>query len=344
MRTPTSLGVVGLGAWGTALVRTLDELPSAQIRWLLDQSPAAAMRVWRRVPYARVAARFEDLLEDETLDAVIVATPPAARAEHVRRALDAGKHVLVEPPIALEAGDADDLVRRAETGKRRLVAGHALRFHPGAHRLRELVTGGRLGEIFYVYGSHQGLGRAGDSVLWGAGAQAVSGLLWLVGDEPVEVIARGGPCAGADGADVAFCHLRFATGIEGELRLSAVEPARTQRLTAVGSRGMAVFDELDAEHPLTLHETAEDAGGAPSRGDAWAPRLPRTDPVRAYCAHFLAAASAPGSVSGGGRDGAAVVAVLEALQRSLERGGTREAIGPVGEPIAGVIRLPIRSV
>jgi len=340
MRTPVSLAVAGLGERGTSLLRALDDIGSAEVRWLCDQSPAAGLRGSRRAPYARVTTRFDDLLEDETLDAVVIATPAPARADLVRRALDAGKHVLVPPPLSLDAGEADDLLHRAESGNRRLVACNQLHFHPAAARLRELVADGHLGEVLYLYGSRRALGSGDESVLWGAGAEAVAAVLWLVGDEPVEAFARGGPCRG-EGADVAFCGLRFATGIEAELRLSRVEPEPAQRLTVVGARATATLDVLDVAHPLTIHETAEDADGAPCRGDVVAPRLPAGDPVRALCEHFLAAVAAPGVASG--RGGAAVVGVLEALQQSLERGGTREAIGAPGEPIAGVIRLPIRS-
>jgi predicted dehydrogenase len=325
MTTPVSLGVVGLGTRGTALARAFDRLASAEVR------------------YACAPGRFDQLLADETLDAVVVASPAPMRGEHARRALEAGKHVLVEPPLALEAQEADELVRLAEHGRRALVTSHATHFHPAARRLTELVAGGRVGEVHYLYGCRQGLGRCGDeTVLWGTGAAAVSTLLWVVGDKAVEALARGGPCSGGEGADVAFCHLRFATGIEAELRLSCVEPAPAQRLTVVGSHGMACFDALDAGRPLTVYETVADAGGAPCCGDVVSPRLPVADPLLAHCEHFLAAVSTPGA-TGTGRGGAAVVAVLEALQRSLERGGTREAIGAPDEPIAGVIRLPIRS-
>jgi predicted dehydrogenase len=346
MRTPVSLGVVGLGSRGSDLVRAFDQLASAEVRWLFDQSPVAVMRAWRRVSYTRVAGRLEDLLEDETLDAVVIATPPPTRCELAARALAAGKHVLIEPPVALEAEEAEDLACRAESADRRLVTGHALHFHPAAQRLKQLLAEGRLGQIHYLYGSHQGLGRSGgETVLWGAGAEAVSTLLWALDDEPVEALARGGPCSGADGADVAFCHLRFATGIEAELRLSCVEPAPARQLTAVGSRGMARFDALDAARPLTVHETGTDADGAACPGDVVSPWLAAADPVRDHCEHFLAAVSAPSTATGkpGPTHPAAVVAVLEALQRSLERSGTREAIGAPGAPIAGVIRLPIRS-
>jgi predicted dehydrogenase len=191
MRTPLSLGVVGLGGRGATLVRAFDELASAEVRWLYDHSPAAVMRTWRRVSYARVAGGFEDMLEDETLDAVVIATPPPTRAALARRALAAGKHVLVEPPLALEAPEAEDLVCLAESGDRRLVASHATQFHPAARRLAALIAGGGLGQVHYLYGSHEGFGRGEETVLWGPGAEAVSTLLWVLGDEPVEALARG---------------------------------------------------------------------------------------------------------------------------------------------------------
>jgi predicted dehydrogenase len=332
MRTPVSLGVVGLGEAGRTLVRAFDQFASAELRWLFDQSPSAVMRAWRRVSYARVAEGVEDLLEDETLDAVVIATPPPARARLVRRALEAGKHVLVEPPLALDADEADDLLQLAESGNRRLVASNPAHFHPAARRLKALLSEDGLGQVHYLYGSHQSFGPDED-VLWSAGADAVSTLLWVLGDEPVEALARGGRCSGAEGTHVAFCHLRFATGIEAELRLSCVEPAAVRRLTVVGSLGMACFDPLDAVRPLSVHEIV---------GDLVAPHFPDADPVGDRCEHFLATVSSLGT-RGTERGGAAVVAALEALQRSLERGGTREPIGTPGAPIAGVIRLPIRS-
>jgi predicted dehydrogenase len=340
MRTPVSVGVVGTGRWGPTLLRAFDQIAAAELRWIFDHSAAAALRAWRRVPSARVATRLTDMLEDEALDAVVVATPPAARAELVRRALAAGKHVLVEPPFAFESGEAEALVLAAEHAGRRLVTSHTSQFHPGARRLRELVAAGALGRLHYAYGSRRWLGEPadGDGLLWGRGAEAVTSMLWLVGEEPVEAFAHGG--ARGSAGEVAFCHLRFAAGVEAEIRLSSMEPRREQSLVAVGSRAMGVFDELDGEHPLTIHERAYDAEGVAEPGDVVAPRLPDGDPVVGYCEHFVTTISSGGD--GRRRGGAAVVAVLEALQRSLERGGTREAIGPSG-PIAGVIRLPTRS-
>jgi predicted dehydrogenase len=357
MRTQVSIGVFGADAAGRTLARAFDQLQSAELTWICGDGRGAPPPLPWSPPSARATARFDDLLEDEGLDAVAIATAPAAREHLVRRALDAGKHVLVEPPLAFGGETAEELVRLAQSGNRRLMTSSVLCFHPALRRLKELVVTGRLGELYYLYGSWLGLSRGpGDeSVVWTAGADVAAAVLWMLGDEPVDLVARGGPCTSRDAADVAFCHLRFATGLEVELRLSRIEPRPVHFLAAVGSRGMAVFDELAPQQPLTVHETAEDSSGAVCRGDVVSPRLPPADPVRAQCEHFVSAISSagpaapPADVFGDGRGGAGAAAVLEALQRSLERGGTREAIGgeAIGESAAPdpprVIRLPLRS-
>jgi predicted dehydrogenase len=341
MRTPVSVAVVGVGGRSPALARTFETVRPCELRWVCDEAWTSGHGRFRR------AARLENVLDDETLDAVAIVAPPAARGELVRRALDAGKHVLVEPPFTLEGRDADELVRKAADGNLRLVSSSTLRFHPAASRFKELIATGRLGELYYLSASRLDLASRADddeSVLWTEGAHALSLLLWLVGDEPLDVAAHGGPCGDREAADIAFCHLRFATGIEAELRLSRLEPQPTLRVTAVGSKGMSVLDELGGRLPLTIHKIARDGDGTTRSGDVVAPRLPEAAPLRDLCEHFLATVSAPGLASDTGRSGAAVVAVLEALQRSLEQGGTRVATGAQDAPAAGVIRLPLRSV
>ena len=351
MRTPVSIGVAGLGARGQALVLALDASPAAELRWIFDQSPQAMLSLKRRVHYARAGSSFEDLLADEGLDAIAIATPASTHCQLARRALDAGKHVLVENPLALTAEDARALVARAHAGSRRLMACHQLSYLPAARRLQELLAEGRLGEIYYLWVSRQGLGsRREEGVLWEAAA-ALALAVWLVGDEPIEASASGGAFATGGRPDVAFCHLRFATGIETELRLSRLEARETRQLAVVGSRGMAVLDELDAERPLTLYERG--AGGEPAdardrealtgRGEIVCPRLVSGDSLRSQCDHFLALVRSGTDARVAAREAAVVVEVVQALERSLERRGTPEPVGAAGNPPVGVIRLPLRS-
>jgi predicted dehydrogenase len=350
MRPQVSIGVVGADAVGRTLARAFEALQSAELTWVCGDGRGTPQPVSWSSATARSTARFDDLLEDEGLDAVVVATALASREHLVRRALEAGKHVLVEPPLAFNAETAEQLVRLAQGGERRLITSSVLCFRPALRRMKEIIANGHLGELYYLYGSWLGLSPrpAEESVVWSAGAEIVAAVLWLLGDEPVDLVARGGPCTSRDAADVAFCHLRFASGLEVELRLSRIEPRPVRFVSSVGSRGMAVFDELAPEQPLTIHETAEHSDGAVARGDVLAPRLPEFDPVRGQCESFISAVSSAGPATAGDRrSGAGAVAVLEALQRSLERGGTREVIGEPVAPESGqvkVVRLPLRCV
>jgi predicted dehydrogenase len=352
MRTPVCVGVIGLGPWGEAVAHTLDDLTGADLRWICDERPEAATRLERHAPHVRVTTRPDTLLGDDDLDAVVLAMPAPVRADLVRRALDAGKHVLVQPPLAWRGDVADALLRAADQRGRRLMAGQLAPFRPGARRLKELIEAGRLGDLYYLYASRHrdDVTFGGAGVVWDLGAEAVATLVWLVGDEPIEVAARGGCFTGGAGADVALCHLRFATGIEGQIRLSRLEAHESGRLTAVGSEAMAVFDELDRVRPLTLYQRAGGHGEAAAPGDIVAPRVPAHEPLAIQCEHFLAAIRSPADPWADGREAASVVAVLEALERSLDSGGFPAPVGatpawpagPAGEG-ARVIPLPIRS-
>jgi predicted dehydrogenase len=353
MRTPVNVGVVGLGGWGEAMMRVLDELPGANLAWICDEGIDDGIALTRLAPGARFATRVDALLQDDELDAVVLAAAQAD-AELVRRALDAGKHVLIQPPLAARSEIADELVRHAERCNRRLMAAHLTRFHAGARKLKGLIQDGRLGDIYYLFASRTRLEPArGDSgILRGLGAEAVSTLLWLVADEPVEVSALGG-CYGAPGAvDVAFCRLRFATGIEALIRLSQLEALETREVTAVGSRAMAVFDEVDRRRPVVLYQRGDPtmaadpaAAGEALPGDAVAPHVPGERPLYSLCEHFLAATLRPAERWPGGREAAAVVAVLESLERSLARAGQAEPIGDTPAPArndqAQVVSLPL---
>lgn len=350
MRTPVTVGVVGLGDWGPLLVRTFDELPTAELRWMCDESPAALLRLRPRYPSVRTTLDMEELLADESLDAVVIATPPSTHYKLACRAIDAEKHVLVETPLTLTGANAGDLVDRATRHGRRLMAGHVLLFHPAVHRLKELLDAGRLGDIYYVLGNRLGLGKARHdvSVIWDLGPHDVAAALYLLGDEPVAVTARGGSYGDAGVVDAAFCSLMFATGIQAHLNLSWLEPERTRRLHVVGSAGMAVFDDLELDRKLTLcdRRTPASAGlGHDARsvaGDLVSLRLDVTEPLRLECEHFVAVVRSTADAVAGARESACVVHVLEALQRSLDRKGEPEAVGgTLGS--ASVVSLPVFS-
>ena len=337
MRAPVSVGVAGLGPWGSRLARVFDDLPGADLRWICDSSSATVLRAKPGVRPLWSTTSFDDLLRDEGLDAIVIATPPSTHAELAGRAVAAGKHAFVETPLAVRGSDADDLARRAERSGRRLMAGHVLLFHPAVRRLRELVEHGELGDVYYVWADRLGPAPSGreSNVLWDLGAHDVSAILYLLGDQPVEVGATGDAYLQPGVIDVLSASLTFATGIRAHVRLSWLEAQWARRLTIVGSRRTAVFDDTDRSCPLTVHDSHPE-------GEVVSPRLPADDPLQAECEQFVAAIRSSQEVVAGGREGAAVVNVLEAMQRSVQCGGEPQAIGAV-ELERDVIRLPVRG-
>jgi predicted dehydrogenase len=324
----TTIGVAGLGYWGPNLARNFDEL--AELTWLCDLDPDKLSRFSRRHPQVRLASRFEDLLDDPALESVVIATPVVTHADLARRALAAGKHVFVEKPMALNATEAEELCALAEERALVLMPGHLLLYHPAVTKLKELIDSRELGEIRYVYGNRQNLGkfRTDENALGSLGAHDLSVILHLVGEEPSEVWARGESYVHPPVEDVVFCFLRFPSGKLAHMHLSWLDPQKIRRMTVVGSKKMAVFDDMELERKITVYDKGEEPPplgtyGESLRqtrtGDIYVPKVASDEPLRLECQHFLELVRGNGDVLAAARDGVAVVRALEQLQHSLER-------------------------
>jgi predicted dehydrogenase len=322
---PVTLGIAGLGPWGANLARNFNDL--ARLAWVCDTGDARLEEAAARFPDARATTRLDELLEDEAVDAVVVATNVPTHAELARRALAAGKHVFVEKPMALRGDDAEELVALAEERALVLMPGHLLLYHPGVLKLKELVDGGELGEILYVYGNRVNLGtiRRDENALWSLGAHDLSVILHLLDEEPSELSAHGESFLKEGVEDVVFCYLRFPSGRTAHMHLSWLDPHKLRRLTVVGTEKMAVFDDMELDRKVTVYDkTAEQALGtygewSTRTGDVFSPRVPNDEPLRLECEHFLSLARGEGDGLADARAGVAVVRALEHLQASLER-------------------------
>jgi predicted dehydrogenase len=208
-----------------------------------------------------------------------------------------------------------------------VMVGHLLRYHPGVVKLRELIDAGELGDVRYVYGERVNLGtiRPDENALWSLGVHDVSVVLHLLGDEPEEVSARGECYVRPQVQDVVFGYIRFPTGQIGHLHLSWLDPHKIRKMTVIGSNKMAVFDDMAAEGKVTVHDKGEirmpEGAISTHTGDIWSPRIDATEPLRLECEHFLECVRTGAEPRTGVEEGLRVVEVLEAMQRSLERGG-----------------------
>jgi predicted dehydrogenase len=322
-----TVGVAGLGYWGPNLARNLDDLPAAELEWLCDLDEARLATYGTRFPRARVTTRFEDLLADPRLDAVAIATPVTTHYRLAKQALVAGKHVFVEKPLAVSGDRAEELVVLAEERQLVLMPGHLLLYHPGVAKLAELLESGELGRILYVYGNRQNLGqiRSDENALWSLGAHDLSVILHLVREEPVEAWARGESYLREAVEDVVFCFLRFPSGVVAHMHLSWLDPHKIRRITVVGDRKMAVFDDMELDRKVTVYDKAAEQrtdtyGEWRTRtGDISIPKVQNDEPLRLECEHFLALVRGDGQRLEAAHEGLAVVRTLEQLQRALER-------------------------
>ena len=240
----TRVGIAGLGYWGPNLARNFDEL--AELAWICDLDDELRERFAARYPSARATSSFEEMLADDSLDAVIVATPVPTHYALAKQALEAGKHVLVEKPPAMRAVEMDELVALATSRDRVLMPGHLLLYHPGVVKLKELVDAGELGDVLCVYGNRQNLGivRTNENALWSLGVHDLSVILYLLDEDPEVATANGRDFLTPGVEDVVFCFLRFPSGKIAHMHLSWLDPHKMRRMTVVGREKMVVFDDM----------------------------------------------------------------------------------------------------
>jgi predicted dehydrogenase len=321
--TKPRVGVVGLNYWGPNLVRNFDEL--AELAWLCDLDDAHLASMAARYPHARATKQYEDLLADDSLDAVVIATPVPTHYELAKRGIEAGKHVFVEKPPAMHAAEMDELVALAEVRDRILMPGHLLLYHPGVLKLKELVDSGELGDVLCVYGNRQNLGivRTNENALWSLGVHDLSVILYLLDEDPEVATAQGRDFLTPGVEDVVFCFLRFPSGRIAHMHLSWLDPHKMRKLTVVGREKMVVFDDMELERKVTIYEKspwkrAETYGEWQTRsGDITIPKISTAEPLRLECQHFLSLLAGDGDRLKVARDGARVVRALEMLTQSL---------------------------
>ena len=327
-----TVGVVGLGYWGPNLARNIEGVAGAELTWCCDAREELHERLAARHPRTRLTSRLEDLLVDDELDAVVLATPVPTHAELAARVLQAGKHCFVEKPLAQSVADAERAVAAARAAGRVLMVGHLLEYHPGVRKLKEIAQAGELGEIHYIYSNRLNLGqlRADENALWSLGAHDIAVILHLAGEDPCEVHAHGESYMRAGVEDVVFCFLRFPSGLAAHLHLSWLDPHKERRFTVVGSQRMATFDDMDLERKVTIYDKGFDQSAGSygeyitRAGDIYSPRISNAEPLRLEVEHFVECVRSGAAPRSDGESGLRVVRVLEALQRELDasrRGG-----------------------
>lgn len=331
------LAVVGCGYWGSKHVRVIAETPRAKLALAVDSRPERREYIESSYSGVATAADFEAAL-GPGIDAVVLATPIGSHYALAKRALEAGKHVLVEKPLATSAAECRELIALAERAGRVLMVGHTFEYHPAVEYLRQLVRGGDLGDIHYVDSARLNLGlfQRDANVLWDLAPHDLSIVYRLLGDQALTISAHGSAHILPGIADVAFTNLEFGGGVGAHLHVSWLDPCKVRRVTVVGSKSMVVFNDVPASEKVRIYDKrfVYTAGGdrysdyqsGYHSGNVLIPPIDASEPLRLEIEDFMRGIAAGAGVRADGYSGLRVVEALEAASRSMVNLGIRESL------------------
>jgi predicted dehydrogenase len=331
------VAVVGVGGWGKNLARNYSQIAHAKLRYICDLDQKKLDQLKPQYPDTRLTRDLDEVLQDPHVQAVIIATTGPSHFPLGKRALEAGKDVYIEKPFTLEVGHAEELIRIAEARGRILMVGHLLEYHPVVERLRKMIMSGELGDIYYIYSQRLNLGtiREDENALWNFAPHDISSILYMLGLEPSDVSARGQCYLQKDIEDVVFLSLNFNGKAMAHIQVSWLDPHKIRKITVVGSKKMAVFDDLDANEKLRIYDKGAHVSTEYNTfaeyiglrfGDITVPYIKVGEPLRLECLHFLDCVQNRKQPLSDGYDGLRVVQVLDAAQRSLKSNGTPVAV------------------
>lgn len=324
---------VGFGYWGPNLARNLGALAGPRWRYLVDLDSQRRERAAGLYPQVTATDDLDAVLADRGVSAVVVATPAASHAELARRALEAGKHVFVEKPLALSTDDAVGLARLSDDRHLVLMVGHTFEFNPAVRAMKDLIDSGEIGEVLYLHSQRLNLGRIQSDInaFWSIGPHDVSIANYLLGGSPEWVSARGARYLNTQVEDVMFVTVGYASGVLAHMHVSWLDPSKTRSTTVVGTKKMLVYDDMDPSAKLRIFDKGADRLEADAFG-AWqyrlrdgamnVPSLPMVEPLSTELSHFIHCVDTRTRPVVDGWNGARTVAVLEAVDVSLHAGGT----------------------
>jgi predicted dehydrogenase len=327
---PVRVAVVGLGYWGPQLVRNLYESPHAELAAVCYTRTETLEQIGRRYPAVAQTTDFAEILADERIEAVVVATPISTHYNLGRAALEAGKHTFIEKPLAGSLSEATELAQLAEELDLVLMPGHTFLYSPPVQAIRDLIVSGELGEIYFISMSRVNLGlhQSDASVVWDLGPHDFSILSYWLDEGPVGVTALSRGCVMPDTPDVAFIQLEYGSGVIANVELAWLAPSKLRRTTVVGSHKMVVYDDTSVES-VRIFDSGVNLPDPESfgeyrlsyrTGDIVSPRIAVAEPLALELEDFCTAIRTHGPVRSTPQLGVEVVRIVEAAERSLAEG------------------------
>ena len=329
---PIRLAQIGYGYCGPNLARNFHQLPGAEVTYLVDKNAAALERA-HRLYGCRTTDAPEPVFADPTVDAVVIATPARTHFTLAQDALQAGKHVFVEKPLAMDIAEARTLVDLGAAQGRVLRVGHVFEYNPAVHYIKQAMASGELGEVFYLYSRRVNLGRVQSDVnaLWSIAPHDISIALFLLDRLPEAVTCQGASCLNGVVEDVIFLTLHFPGNVLCHVHVSWLDPSKVREMTVVGSRKMIVYDDIEPSEKVKVYDKGLRLGESPDAryqmlvgyrtGDMWAPKLDETEALRVEAEHFVDCIAKGKPPRTDGRAGVRVVELVEAATSSMRGRG-----------------------
>ncbi|MEE2904279.1 MAG: Gfo/Idh/MocA family oxidoreductase [Myxococcota bacterium] len=336
-----NIGLIGCGYWGPNLLRNLNSLEDVNVVAVADRSDERREFVTTTYPHIKAITEGQDVISNPDIDAVFIATPAATHADVAKAALEAGKDVFVEKPLALHTDEAIALTRLAKSKDRILMVGHSFLYNAAVNDIKQRVDSGQLGNIYYMYSQRLNLGivRSDVDAAWNLAPHDVSIGCYLLGTKPVQVTAKGiralqpGP-NGLD--DVVFMSVTFENNVVMHVHVSWLDPQKVRRMTVVGDKQMIVYDDVSQDKiriydkgiikgdPVPMEQPADFARFKmiTRAGDLHVPNIKVPEPLNVQCKHFVDCVVNRKTPKSDGYNGIMVTAVLEAAQRSAQEAGT----------------------
>lgn len=336
------VGQIGVGYWGPNLIRNMAKVKDVDVVYVADMD-ASRLKQFSVRQVAKTTTDYREILKDASIDAVVIATPASTHGSLALEALKAGKHVLIEKPLANSSEECLELVKTAKKSNLILMVGHTFLYNAAVRKVKDYIDAKELGDVFYMYSQRLNLGRVRQDVnaLWNFAPHDISILLYLMDAIPTRVNARGFGYLNQKVEDVVFMTLTFPNGVSANVHVSWLDPQKVRKLTVVGSKKMLVYDDVSQEARIMLYDRNVEKipwQNSPDfkdfaefqlkvrSGDVLIPHFPFTEPLQVECEQFIEAIKSGKQPLTDGEHGLDVVRVMEAAERSMKQGGVPQEV------------------
>jgi len=327
------IGIIGCGYWGQNLIRDFSEIDNTKLAACSDLDEGRLASLKKRLQGVVITKNYSDIINDRSIDAVVIATPAQGHYKIAKEALAAGKHTFVEKPLTFILKEAEELVDLSDKVKRILMVGHTFEFNPAVEKIKDYLKKKELGDVYYITSRRLNLGKIREDInaMWNLAPHDISILIYLLENMPTEVRAWGASFLQEGIEDLVIVTLTFPGNVIASIQVSWLDPLKVREMVIVGSKKMVVYDDVDNEGKIKVYDKGADrfASSQPfgefqiklRAGDILIPKLSMHEPLKRECEHFVKCIMENKVPLTDGRNGARVVKVLTAAQESLKNGG-----------------------